>query len=214
VGRYNPNLPYLLGQEWVPIGVEKFTPSPTIDTVEQGYRFVTTQAYTLTEGRLYTAGWPDGQLNNNPMAVNIYRAGDEDRTGPIQSVVIPCNAVGVTGSGSSAAIMLRGVFDPADTQIGSLENGGTPQGQVDFFFASNAYSQLLNGKRILAVNYLYELDLGSVPTPAGGWATALNLYLRDAGTGISTQPVSETWSTTPTHQTTTTATFSASVWAN
>lgn len=180
MGRYNPNLPHLLGQEWVPIGQEEFVPSPSVATVERGYRLVTQQAYTLTEGRYYIPRWPDGTIRTAPVAITVYQAGDESRTGPVKSVIIPCNAVGVTGDAfsSTTADMLRGVASPADRNFGSISNGGTPQARATFYFNTNAYSQLLNGKRILAVNYLYELNLGGVPSAANGWATSLSVGIR------------------------------------
>lgn len=188
MGRYNPNLPYILGQEWVPIREEDTVFSPNLATVEVGHRFTTLTSNSVTEGRYYINDTDDsGYANFQLYGMNVYPVGAENQSGPVRRVVIPCNAAGVTGNAGSvtlAADIPAAVFNPADSFVANGYVGGTPTAcSMALFFAVNNYSQLLNGKRILAVNYLYTFSaIGLDPTNTTGWTKTLNMQLRrDAG---------------------------------
>lgn len=188
MGRYNPNLPYILGQEWVPIREQGTQFSPNLATVEVGHRFTTLAANSVTEGRFYVDNLDnEGYTNLQFYGINIYRAGDEEEAGPVRRVLIPCNAAGVTGNAGSittAADVPSALFNPADSYSITGYVGGTPTAcSYQLFFAVNNYSQLLNGKRILAVNYLYSFaTLGFDPQNTVGWTKSLSMALRrDSG---------------------------------
>lgn len=183
MGIYNPNIPQILGQEWVGIRDENLTFSPAVNVVEMGHQFTATAAYTLTDARFYINEWPPGRSLGQVFLATIYRAGYEDQTGPIRSVVIPCNAVLVSGGTVGDTLSVR---DPSDNDVITFPDtpsGTAPAGR--FYFAVNQYSQELMGKRILGVNFLYNLaartaTLGA-PPPENLWGA---LSLED-GTGSS-----------------------------
>ncbi len=180
MGRYNPNLPYILGQEWVPIHDEDYVYTPDLATVELGHRFSTSTAYTLVDGRFYMNRFPPALVAGQGYGINIYPAGAEDRTGPVRNVIIPCNAAGVTGNAGdiqSVTTILKNVMSPSDNLAANGYVGGSPTAfRMEFFFATNQYSQLLTGKRILGVDYLYQFSAGGTPlAEALAWQNQLSV---------------------------------------
>jgi len=119
----------------------------------------------------------------NVAQVNVYPYGQEANTGPIRRVVIPVSNVGFV-SGSAAYQLFVGVPDgtqvlwpgtmPTVTQVRQALANPQGPGQVEFMlitpttgaavqrmmfeFDIASYAQLLNGKRLLAVNFLYRLN--------------------------------------------------------
>jgi hypothetical protein len=179
MGTYNPDIPILVGQQWVPIRNEDQVFKPNQDAVEVGHRFSTNTGYTLNDGRFYLSDWSDAFANTQGYGISIYPQGREDQTGPIRRVVIPCNAAATTGDAgviSTAAQALQGVFNPSDSVGANSYSGGTIASKMAFFFAVNQYSQMLQGKRILAVNYLYQVKFGSQPA-SPNWTRQLSLSL-------------------------------------
>lgn len=118
----------------------------------------------------------------NVAQVNVYPYGQEANTGPIRRVVIPVSNVGFV-SGSNAFQLFVGVPDgtqvlwpstmPTATQIKQALANPQGPGQVEFQlitpttgaavqrmlfeFDVASYAQMLNGKRLLAVNFLYRI---------------------------------------------------------
>lgn len=183
MGRYNPNLPHILGQEWVPIREEDVAFAPDLATVEIGHRFTSLTSNNVTEGRYYindpeAYGLADGQY----FGINVYQAGNENETGPVRRVVIPCSAAGVTGDPifvSAAADWPLAVFNPTDNNFGTAYVGGTTACRVRLFFGVNNFIQTLSGKRILGVNFLYTLASGGRDLPnLPQWTRALTISLK------------------------------------
>lgn len=182
MANYNPNTPHILGNEWAPINVEPFTPKQSVETISSGYRFTLGTSYTLTEGRLYTDGWPPASEQQQGFKITVHQAGKEDECGPIRRVVIPCNSVGTTGVGgvvATPAEMLAAVASPADEDTGDIYVGSAVRNRAAFFFNTDAYMQLLSGKRILAVNYLYQMRTGYDPATSSSWTVGMAINIRN-----------------------------------
>ena len=168
MGNYNPHAPFHLGQEWVPIRDENLVYSPDVNTVERGHGFTTTQGWALQDARFYLNELPPGRALGQVYLATLYRRGEETLTGPIKKVIIPCNAVLVSG-GATVVNSVNGpdaVANPSDNKYISF-NAISEEAQ--FFFAANQYVQQLAGKRILGVDALYvaavnaTLSTGAIP---------------------------------------------------
>lgn len=161
MGVYNPNLPQILGQEWVPIRDEKIIYSGSLDNMELGHVFRPTASRTLTNGKFYIHEYPDSFYRDRFMSVNVYPTGQEDRSGPIRTVVIPCNNGGITGTGVSyqggATSIPDIALNPSDGKYLRVAMGNGNAANASFFFAVNQYAPLLMNKRILGVNILYSI---------------------------------------------------------
>ena len=166
MGDYNTHAPQILGQEWVGIIDEDMTFTPSVNSLEVGHRFTTTASRTLQDARFYINDWPPGRALGQVFMASIYPAGKEEESGPVQSVIIPCNAVLVSGSGATGSVL--SVADPSDNEYIFLP-GATVNVSASFYFATNSYAQLLNGKRIVEVNFLYTLAAS-----AGGFGPSAN----------------------------------------
>jgi hypothetical protein len=180
MGEYNFYVPQILGQEWVGLRDEDVTFAPAVNIYELGHRFSTETSRTLSEAKFYINTFPPGRALGQVFLSTIYAEGKEDATGPVQSVIIPCNAVLVSGGTTGSAISVQ---DPSDNEFLSFPTTGTPSAL--FYFALNAYAQQLNGKRILGVNFLYTLAAASGtlgPAPAESlWGT---LSVADTSNGV------------------------------
>jgi hypothetical protein len=188
MGEYNPYAPRIVGQEWVPIRDEDITFGIGVNAREVGHAFTVSTPRFLSEGRFYIKEIPTlGQQTTQTYMVSVYPRGTESLSGPIRSVIIPCNNGGASGTGGAtpgpaggALTFADGVADPSDGKYVSGIWGGNLSGKVEAFFATNQYSQLLTGKRIVAVNLLYV-----VAGVAGGTDRFLNLF-REQGGGAYT----------------------------
>jgi hypothetical protein len=180
MGDYNFHVPQILGQEWVGLRNEDITFAPAVNIYELGHRFSTETSRTLSEARFYVNTFPSGRALGQVFLATIYAEGKEDATGPVQSVIIPCNAVLISG-GTTGTV--ASVEDPSDNSHMVFPSTGSPSAQ--FFFALNTYSQQLNGKRILGVNFHYTLaaqsgTLGTAPIESL-WG---NLSVSDTSNGV------------------------------
>jgi hypothetical protein len=163
MGRYNPHLPQDLGQEWVPIRNEDLVLNPFANSLERGYGFTLDSAQQINNVRFYVNTFPPLFVRNQAYTANIYRRGQEAESGPVRSVIIPCNNGSITGSGAVTSPAGLSVAEVVYNSSGNyfinwILNNGNPT-VVSFFFATNSYAQLLNGKRILGVNFLIEVDV-------------------------------------------------------
>lgn len=160
MGDYNPYFPHILGQELVPIRNENMTFSPTSDLLETGTGFTLATTRQIREARFYTNTPPPSEEFGQQIMATIYSRNNEISTGPVRSVIIPCNAasatgVGITWSNGTVADAARILSDPTNNESFTIDPGfGTADKQVSLNFATSSYSNLLNGKRILAVNVL------------------------------------------------------------
>lgn len=159
MGIYNPNLPKILGQEFVPIRDENLVFTGVTNNVERGYSFHTTASRTLTEGRFYVNELPSAFAAAHVYTMGIYPKGQEDKSGPVRSVIIPCNAGSVTGNATlTGPNVQRAMLDPSDLNYITVNFNSGIASTVSLYFAVNAYSALLSDKRILGVNLLYAAD--------------------------------------------------------
>lgn len=156
MGNYNPHAPYIIGEEWVPIREEvtQFTPSGNV--VEVGHRFQLTTTRQVTSSRMYVKPpLPVLADRGQTFMSAVYATGTEDQSGPVQRVVVPCNAVVISGGTVSGAATGVDALLTASSSTGiALTNVGTdPVVGLLLNFAVSSYPNL-NGKRILGVNLL------------------------------------------------------------
>lgn len=175
MGNYNPNAPIILGEEWVPIRDENLELSPATNFVEVGHQFTMTAARAVGEGRFYINTIPPGSDRGQHLGIAIYPAGGEAQSGPIESVIIPCNSASVTGgSVFSASSATAALLSPTDGGIFFDADSASTMG-VRMGFAVSQYPQL-NGKRILGVNVLHVVaGSDSLVGPGVDGATQMTL---------------------------------------
>lgn len=170
---YNPNRPYILGEEWVGIRDENLVFSEAVNASEFGHTFVTPYSGPVQDMRFYINDFTSGPFNNQAYTASLYRSGQEAESGPIRRVVIPCNAGGVTGASIlfpattvAQAVANRGSHPTRGVTVDGTS--GTQPQVVSFSFAVNQYP-VLNAKRILAVNALmqYRVRAQSSAAPDG-----------------------------------------------
>lgn len=163
---YNPSLPEVAGDEWVPID-EQLLQFPGSNRVfERGYSFTLPETEDVYSGRYYIRQWNELAVAQKYRTVNVYQRGKENDTGPIQRVVIPVNAAEKSGSvvttlgggGTTGPDIVNALFLPnkGNQLFITAGTGITPADSqcVQLSFAMNRFANLLTGKRILAVNFL------------------------------------------------------------
>lgn len=178
MGNYNPNAPILLGQEWVPIQDVDLEYNQAINSFEQGWSFTLTSATQINMAKFYIHRNPDNFIRNQVMTVNIYPRGLEDDAGPIRSVVIPANNGGITGSAVSyflTSSTAEALSNASQNPAIQFNIGSGNAGRASVFFAMNQHAQLLNGKRILGVDYLTARDVDNANPATDGLSHALTL---------------------------------------
>ena len=163
MANYNPHAPQNLGQEWVPIRNEGLVYNPFANSFERGYGFTLSQFRNVSNVRAYVNEMPEKYFEERAFTASIYKRGYEDQSGPVRSVIIPCNAGIVTGSGFSffrASDVPTALWNPAGIQAIIYTLGQLNASNTFMFFAVNQYQNLLQNKRILGVNFLTTLDVG------------------------------------------------------
>jgi hypothetical protein len=190
MGSYNPDAPRILGQELVPIRDEGLVFSPAVNSIEVGHGFTLSTSRTLQDARFYLNTLPPGRSLGQIFLAQVYRRGEEERAGPVRSLIIPCNAGFISGGATltNASSVPDAVADASDNRSITFPATGTPQ--ASFHFATNSYSLPLNGKRILGVNLLYTMGMSSndpiaLPDPSiRGVFSVQNLAGDVAGFGV------------------------------
>ena len=151
---YNPNVPNVAGNEWVPI-----VPSPYLmDTgVERGYSFATTASTTPFQGQYFLQAEPPSQILSQSPLIAIYPTGQEDTVGEIKTTVVPVDGAVVAGNGTvigtSATQALQSTSDSSYVAFGSGANGTLTVS----FDTTGSLAQFQN-RRILNVSLLYTAD--------------------------------------------------------
>lgn len=154
MGDYNPHAPFILGQEWVPVRDEQLAFAPWVNSIEYGHLFTLAQARTLQEARIYVSEIPSN-LASEDIGVAIYPAGMEAASGPIRRVVIPVDAVAVTGvTASPSALPGPAILLTPDLGGYYLFSTNNANSVMYLSFSTQDYP-VLSGKRILGVNLLY-----------------------------------------------------------
>ena len=198
MGDFNPHMPQILGQEWVPIREEITEFSPVVNAVEYGTGFTIRSTVTADVARFYTNDWmnqplPLTSVSYQTIGISIYPQGDEALSGPVERIVIPCNNGGVTGANTalSDATMAISVGNPGRPG-GVTWSLGTATGTAAMYFNMQPYLAALKGKRILGVNVLYgarynpSTTLNFTPTFTWSLVPALN-------TGLIQRYVNSDW---------------------
>ena len=180
MGVYNPYQPYILGQEWVPIREAPYSYSQDANTFERGTKFSLATTTTLSEGRFYVHDLNPNFFRNQIMNISVYPYGAAAAdAGPIRRVVIPCNAGSIANLGTPNSTW--GALLQSTTVPEALANPGADKAVIIAYnvlsgevvqltrtvtmnFAVNQYAQALKGKRIIGVNWLYNLTV----SPADG----------------------------------------------
>lgn len=155
----------------MPIRDELTTFSPQVNTPEYGHGFTLLTARTLQEARVYVSEIPANLQSASVMAA-IYPRGLEQASGPIRRVVIPVDAVTVTGATLNASGLATGpavLLSPAFGGYYSFDSDHVND-MVFLNFNAQEYT-VLTGKRILAVNLLYAAQR-TTPDPISPVAVA------------------------------------------
>lgn len=177
MGNYNPHVPQILGEEWVPIRDEDVTFSPAVNALELGHSFTLATVRQVRDARFYLHNPPENSVVGQFMMAAIYPAGAQDQSGPIRSIVIPCNAGAVTGATlSNASTVAEALFDPSDLRGITFT---TNNDRASCFFDVST-APILNGKRILGVNVLYNANVPDISDEN------LRIFIEsDAGAGLT-----------------------------
>lgn len=198
MGEYNGDRPYVLGNEFVGLREEGLALTNASDTVEYGYGMSLAAARALDHAKVYMDAplWSPktGQL----LQVNVYPAGLEDNSGPIQSVQIPASVLGnsVVGSatnlpsgryngvsGVTSQILGGSVMSPDSSNVINIPPGvptdPNTSNVVIITFDMTRYLPQLVGKRVLGVNFLIQVD-GSDGTDVQALAFNCPLIVRAA----------------------------------
>lgn len=150
MGVFNPHLPQILGQEWVPIRNEGYIPDAFR---EIGYQLTLTSSRVITSGRFYMDTGLFTQTDFNPaFLMNVYPAGQEVLTGPIERLVIPVDdgAVFDTAALLNATTIQQAMESPDDNSYLTLGSAGWAY----FDFDTIRYQAQLFNKRILRINII------------------------------------------------------------
>lgn len=182
MGNYNPYVPQILGQEWVPIRDESLVLNPFANSLERGYTFTLATATAVNAVRFYLKDWPTSFGSSMIYTASVYPQGQEAASGPVRSVIIPTSSVVITGSGltpvnSSGAT--QDLFANGDNEFiyWILGNGATGFPGMSIFFAVNSFAPLLLNKRILGVDLLVGINVVSQGTEVDDINQAINTYI-------------------------------------
>lgn len=190
---YNPNQPIVLGQEWVPIREENLAFNESVNNVELGHSFTLASPAQLSSGRFYVNKFPTSAMNNQAYTMAVYPKGREDQSGPVKSVIIPCNNAASTGLGSQTGtldLVTRVSNSSADPDLGIFIGLGTSTVRdIQFFFATNAYATLLAGKRILGCDVIFNRRFTNVSGVAPPNPTMLLTWRNESNTNRWNFPI-------------------------
>lgn len=154
---YAPYTPQVLGDSWVPILQEEYT--PTI-TQERGYWMNLSATTTVVTARAYVDRPPAFDILTS-LGVNLYPEAGLANMGPMEQVIVP--ATFYTSIVAGTVVATNGTTGPAI--ISALENSGDDNtvlfGNGAVFglsFTVSSYAAYLSGKRIMNVEFLYGSD--------------------------------------------------------
>ena len=170
MANYNPHAPQNIGQEWVPIRDENLIYNPYANSFERGYGFTLTSARNISNVRAYVNTMPNQFIMDRAFTASIYPRGYENQSGPVRKVIIPCTGGIVTGSGGAAwtftfaSDIPTAFWNPSALQAVTYRLGFTHFSDTYMFFGVSPYQNLLTNKRILGVNFLTSIDIGTSTT--------------------------------------------------
>lgn len=176
---YNPHLPYILGNEWVPIQEPSVKLDRNVNNVELGttFRYVG-DSLAISRGQFYTLQEKNTEATTYNQ-INVYPAGQETLSGPIKKVRIPVQSASITGNSylltdnltGTSCLNDNGVFQTTgncNTILVNALNGfgaalidyiGTADFSTTFMavtFTVNDFGSQLMGKRILNVSLIHR----------------------------------------------------------
>jgi hypothetical protein len=148
---YNPSAPSVIGQEWVPIVNDNYTPD---FASERGHTFrvPTGLSSTLvTHGRYYVDNPTPGFDHKGQVAgMTVYNKGQECATGPIKKITVPVSVITVDPSPNGTL----GLFG------GSLLSVIQNPGDDTYFFVNNTSGVGAPASVVITLNF----DIASVDT--------------------------------------------------
>ncbi|MFE9690891.1 hypothetical protein [Micromonospora sp. NPDC005806] len=180
MGEYNPDLPYVLGNQWAPLVAD----TVQLDTAsEVGYTFRARTTHPAGGGlrrvRLQLATPPPGLPDRKELLVNLYPADRVAGTGPVGKLVIPC-ASGAVLAGAAlaggASTANDAVSNPADPQHVTLTG---PNAAARFWFG-RPLPPKISDRRILDVSVLYVIS-----GPFADLAPAVTLGVERPSAGVN-----------------------------
>ena len=167
MGKYNPNAPQILGQEWVPIRENPLTLTPAVNLLEVGHTFSLTSSQVVQTARFYVGEYASGDPAGQVVLASVYPHGYEPYTGPIRSVLVPCS-LGTVTAGSvtlvGASTIAQALADPSDASY--VLYNANPVTLMQLRFETESYLPMLIGKRILGVDFLYVNFIDNSTDPA------------------------------------------------
>lgn len=187
MAEYNPHLPDIAGNEWVPI-----VPSPyTMDTgVERGYSFTATTSVTPFQGQYFLQAEPPGVVLTQAPLIAIYPKDQVDTVGEIKTMVIPVDGAVLTGNGTvTGPSATAALLSSSDGYSVAFNSGAAPGTLTVSFDTSTAVATTLANKRILNVSILYTAggDWSQVGIPTNSLVTMGILFSGDLalyGSGV------------------------------
>lgn len=181
MGNYNPYIPQILGQEWVPILEQPLSLTPRTNLVEVGHSFTLATSRTLQTARFHLQNWPPDLATSQVLLAAVYRHGTAALSGPIRSVVIPCSLGTVSGGSvtlsGGALTIAAALFSPSDNAYVIVATG---QPIIKLRFDVDSYLPQLIGKRILGVDFLYTY----VEDEAGEGELGTDLLLQSGSSSV------------------------------
>lgn len=155
MGDYNPHLPKILGDEWVPI---RFNPYVFDHTVERGYSFRLNTPRAVSDMRFFLNADAPARLSDQIILGSVYERGREADIGPVRSVIVPVDAGTITGS---AAVFLFGAATVQEALASASDGKGigvggtTGASSLECSFDTASVNTLLTNKRILDISLVY-----------------------------------------------------------
>lgn len=147
---YNPHSPYILGPEWAALRDAPFVPD---NVTEYGYVLTLDNAAIPVSGSVGTYALGP-MVTTGVEAVNVYPDATAAASGPVQQVVIPVDAIWVTGAAITGSV--TDVQSPNDTNAILIDNTASLYStMLGFSFDTASYAQQLLGKRVLRLRLRY-----------------------------------------------------------
>jgi hypothetical protein len=159
VDTYNPDRPYVVGQQWPPLLADQVLLDPSI---EVGYPFRAGHKpddLDLRSVQLFLQATP-GQPTRKQLTAQVYSDGEPALIGPARTLLIPCTtstAVAGATAGGGAATFKDAVVNPSDA--GHVIVTG-PNAAIRFWFGTAAaeVQTKLDYQRILDVSVVYAIS--------------------------------------------------------
>lgn len=154
MGEYEPWAPGIIGPCWAPIRPEPFALD---QATEAGHTFRGDGNQAATTGVVYLESEPARVIRGQTLLMAIYPDGAQERSGPVQRVVIPVSDgvrsgdVALHPAAGGPATEEEALNHPSDGWAMKFSGTGT----LRLHFDVGTFTTVLADKRILSVNLLY-----------------------------------------------------------